>query len=677
MTTKKQDKMMNKLFIAPALLALSSAIGTMPATASERTAFVHLFEWPWRDIATECETYLGPAGYAAVQVSPPTEHISGSAWWTRYQPVSYQLQSRSGDRAAFINMVQRCQAAGVQIYVDAVINHMASGAGTGVAGSVYGNKQFPLYSPADFHQSCAINGSDYGNNRWRVQHCELVGLPDLNTAAPYVQTTLASYLNELLALGVAGFRIDAAKHMPAADIAAIKSQLSRQPLLYQEVIDQGGEVIRASEYSGNGLVTEFKYSIALGQVFKTGQLASLRNFGEAWGLMPGSHAVVFVDNHDNQRGHGGAGNVVTYKDGRLYDLANVFMLAYPYGYPQVMSSYAFSNGDQGPPTIPVHQNSQLNCFGSNWQCEHRWSFIAGAVDFRNQTRAQWRTSHWWDNGNNQIAFGRAELGFVVINKEASALQTSLPSGMLPGLYCNVLKGRLNADKTACSGPQVQVGNDGRVQVNLAGMDALAIHHQARVSNISPPGSSDWRRTVVLIAAQTQSGQDLFVRGGIDHQYAASLGRNCSNSNFLCAVPIRHLNLRNSTTAGWKQQDQYLDWYGAEAGQDAAAVGSALDWTTNSWPAGWGPLRTVAVDGYGVEPLNRFGAHYWMLDVEMDCSKTSNGWFELKAFVKNGQGWEADVSQPNAPWSSRNHLAQCGRLNQFSFGQPAALIENLP
>jgi alpha-amylase len=36
--------------------------------------FVHLFEWKWPDIATECETVLGPAGFKAVQVSPPQEH---------------------------------------------------------------------------------------------------------------------------------------------------------------------------------------------------------------------------------------------------------------------------------------------------------------------------------------------------------------------------------------------------------------------------------------------------------------------------------------------------------------------------------------------------------------------------------------------------------------------------
>jgi len=35
---------------------------------------VHLFEWRWTDIAAECENVLGPAGFKAVQISPPQEH---------------------------------------------------------------------------------------------------------------------------------------------------------------------------------------------------------------------------------------------------------------------------------------------------------------------------------------------------------------------------------------------------------------------------------------------------------------------------------------------------------------------------------------------------------------------------------------------------------------------------
>src|SRR5712691_6167742 len=35
--------------------------------------FVHLFEWKWTDIASECENVLGPAGFKAVQISPPED----------------------------------------------------------------------------------------------------------------------------------------------------------------------------------------------------------------------------------------------------------------------------------------------------------------------------------------------------------------------------------------------------------------------------------------------------------------------------------------------------------------------------------------------------------------------------------------------------------------------------
>ncbi|OYV74340.1 MAG: hypothetical protein B7Z72_00370, partial [Gemmatimonadetes bacterium 21-71-4] len=82
--------------------------------------FVQLFEWKWTDIANECQQVLGPAGYKAVQISPPEEHAmqDSHTWSERYQPVSYSIdRSRSGDSTEFVNMVQRCKAAGVDIYV--------------------------------------------------------------------------------------------------------------------------------------------------------------------------------------------------------------------------------------------------------------------------------------------------------------------------------------------------------------------------------------------------------------------------------------------------------------------------------------------------------------------------------------------------------------------------------
>jgi len=191
----------------------------------------------------------------------------------------------------------------------------------------------------------------------------------------------------------------------------------------------------------------------------------------------------------------------------------------------------------------------------------------------------------------------------------------------------------------------------------------------RIWTVNSTQQSTWKRTVVFIEGVTQSGQDMFIRGGIDHTFARNnLGFNCDIDKFKCAMPIRHLNFSNATTAPWKTNDNFLDWHGAEPGQSTAAQGSPLDWTINSWPSNWGTKRTVAVDGYGETPLNIWGAHYWMLEVEMDCSKTVNGWFELKSYISNGPGWEGNVSQPGAPYSSGNHFAQCGKLSVFKRGQ---------
>src|SRR4051812_28090554 len=147
--------------------------------------FVHLFEWRWPDIARECEAYLGPAGISGVQVSPPSEHaaLSGAPWWERYQTVGYSLaRSRGGTETEFRDMVRRCAAVGVDIYVDAVINHMTGQAsGTGSNGTAFTKYAYPeVYAAADFHMPpCAIAGTDYQDAPDRVRRCELVGLADL------------------------------------------------------------------------------------------------------------------------------------------------------------------------------------------------------------------------------------------------------------------------------------------------------------------------------------------------------------------------------------------------------------------------------------------------------------------------------------------------------------------
>jgi alpha-amylase len=83
------------------------------------------------------------------------------------------------------------------------------------------------------------------NDANQVRNCRLSGLRDLKGGTTYVREQLANYLNKLVSWGVAGFRIDAAKHMWPGDIHATVTRLNNlntqwfpantKPYIYQEV----------------------------------------------------------------------------------------------------------------------------------------------------------------------------------------------------------------------------------------------------------------------------------------------------------------------------------------------------------------------------------------------------------------------------------------------------------
>ncbi|MEV0715543.1 alpha-amylase family protein [Asanoa sp. NPDC050611] len=450
------------------------------APAGPRRVIANLFEWNWVSVGNECTSFLGPRGYGYVQVSPPQEHVRGQEWWVAYQPVSYRIESRKGTRAQFAAMVSACHAAGVKVIVDAVVNHMANEdkTGPGWAGSAWSHYTYPgIYQTQDFHH-CGRNGNDdirnYGD-RYEVQNCELVNLADLNTGADYVRGRLAAYLNDLLSLGVDGFRMDASKHMAAADIANIKGRLSRSAYIVQEVIFGAGEPITPGEYTGNGDVHEFRYGKDLARMFRSERLAYLRDFGEAWGYLPAGSAAVFVDNHDTQRDVAG---VLTYRDNGSYALANAFMLAWPYGSPTVMSSYEFSSRDQGPPSDASGRTNNATCFSGGWRCEHRWQVIANMVAFRNAVEGT-PVVNWYDNGNNHIAFGRGSAGYLTINDEDGAINgRSYDSNLPAGRYCDVIHGERTG--STCTGPVITVDGGGWFAANIPAHDAVALHIGAKL-----------------------------------------------------------------------------------------------------------------------------------------------------------------------------------------------------
>lgn len=466
------------------LLTLASCLS---AAAAPRTVFVQLFEWPWNDVARECETYLGPAGFSAVQVSPPHEHIhwQGNPWWERYQVVSYKLESRSGTEAEFADMVRRCRQAGVDVYADAILNHMTGiPGGVGSAGTQFSHYEYPgLYSHQDFHH-CGRNGNnDIRDFRdlYELQNCELVDLADLKTESTYVQEKQAEYLNRLLDLGVAGFRIDAAKHIPARDLEQILKRLKRSAYIYSEIIYDPAGPVQYSEYTPFSDVTAYDYPHRLGYAFKDKNTDALQFI--ASGFPSSIDSIVFVTNHDIERTNDYSVLKYSSPEQHLYRLAQIFMLAWPFGYPQVYSGFDFSSFDQGPPlndslrTLPI-LDDQNQC-RAPWTCEHRLPEVAAMVDFRNQTDKAFTVSNWSTHGRDVISFARPRFGFVAMNFGSQSVTKEFQTNLPAGDYCNIVDAGYRLKSRSCA-EGFSVNNSGKVRTTLAPYSSLVLLVKAQV-----------------------------------------------------------------------------------------------------------------------------------------------------------------------------------------------------
>lgn len=171
------------------------------------------------------------------------------------------LPRHSSSRPPTAPQVQRCNAAGVRVYVDVVLNQMAGGPeyanrtmhGTGGSVAFYGNLSYPAvpYGRHEFHRRCAISAY---TDAHVVRNCWLADLPDLDQSVASVRARMAASLSELVAMGVAGFRVGACKHMWPNDLKLIYRlvrdlgeewgfERGARPLMMQEVGDNGLEPI--------------------------------------------------------------------------------------------------------------------------------------------------------------------------------------------------------------------------------------------------------------------------------------------------------------------------------------------------------------------------------------------------------------------------------------------------
>ena len=464
---------------------------------------IQMFGWNWNALADECTNYLGPNGYDWILTLPPQEHKTGNQWWVHYQPVSYKLESSAGTRAEFAHMVSDCNAAGVKVVTDAVVNHMAGGRGIGFAGTEYENADFsPLFAANDFHSGLAKSDPHYCStdiSNWNAfderTNCKFPGLPDLATEKSSVRQKITDFLNDQLSLGVSGFRIDAAKHIQPADLKAIKSLLVRDAYFVQEV---AGSNTIAQEYLGTGDVWAWDQQQFATDMFSSPGYANLgKSFDAAsreYGL--GDQALTWVTNHDTDH-HGGG---VTYNQGKLYQLSFAWILSEPYGKPMLYSGYAFFDENAEAPQNVSGKIEKPYCASStevkfnkkiptestydqgDFTCVERWKPLTGMIGWRDAVGDAAKKYVYAKTG--VYGFARGTQGYVVFNSNARSFSASkLKTGLPAGTYCDHYSGGKSPIKLAgktCSGLAVTIAKDGTLTTKLAGLSALAISSASRL-----------------------------------------------------------------------------------------------------------------------------------------------------------------------------------------------------
>ena len=534
----------------------------------------------------------------------------------------------------------------------------------------------PIYDIVPNHRNRGVfnaeNQYSYPGSKWRFGGTDngdpfMNGDADLNTEDSTVWTDMKNAMNTLKnTYGAGGFRFDFVRGFPAAQVDSWMANTTDSGFCVGELWKAPDTQSQIKTWSDGAKCTVFDF--ALKTQINTGDITNL-----VYGLNGNptadwrERAVTFIDNHDTGYSPGPNGGQHHWPaPDSIRDQAYAYILTSP-GTPSVYWSDAFDWGRYAflKSLIAVRKDAKVRAYSDIKFC------ISKAAS--NQQCAR-------NNNQNGLVYvvntGNTWSGKIVVGAIGSTM--SNPNDVADGTFT-----------LAAS------GSWGKIWVASSATTPIVVDPN--------PGTSV-QRTMILIYAQTSSGQDMFVRGGIDHTWAQNnLSRTCTSSNMLCAVGHTIRNRLNNYTASWENGDSFMDWYGLQPGQGAGAEGTPFEWTTNntSHYDSKNDRDGVAPTGYtdsgvGYFSGNTFGPHYWLWDVDLDCtnavqvtgsSGTKVKLIEFKAYVKGGAGWEGNIDTNTFSingetftvynTSSNNHYAVCGKLTKTSFNSNAMDVYTVP
>ena len=320
------------------LAPLQAGVAAPLQAVEQPLAIYHAFHQPYRQLGSQV-CGLARQGYSHVQISPAQLSSRGSEWWRRYQPIDHSRLEGLGTAEELRQLIDRAHGCRIKVIADVVFNHMADLDGRPDQEDL---RAFPGLSSADFNALSRPGDPlirrpcepDYANNERRSEvECWLGTLPDLNFSAN-VRARHKAHLRALLALGIDGFRFDAAKHMPPAVVKEyidyVNAQSAGRSWNYLEVIEDHDT--RAEEYNRIAAVSDFRLYRSLRRAFRYG--GDLRSLPPE--ALNDSRSVVFGQNHDTIRALNPQHALDPYDDEGDAYLATAYVLAREAGTPLVL-----------------------------------------------------------------------------------------------------------------------------------------------------------------------------------------------------------------------------------------------------------------------------------------------------------------------------------------------------
>lgn len=204
----------------------------MPSVAKDRTkhnpevtnteSILHAWSWNFPAIAENMKN-IADAGFTMVQTSPVQqcynpeggskklfdENGNEGFWYYYYQPTDWKIGNQIvGSRDQMKQMMDSAAKYNIKVIVDVLPNHTAFD-----VDAVSEDFYKAVGGRDKMYHSQGLNPVQDYNDRYQ---CTLWGsgaLPDVNTENPLFQKYYMEFVNDLLSLGVKGFRYDTAKHI--------------------------------------------------------------------------------------------------------------------------------------------------------------------------------------------------------------------------------------------------------------------------------------------------------------------------------------------------------------------------------------------------------------------------------------------------------------------------------